>query len=65
MIGKEPIENSVVNKIDKPETIPYSYLLTLIARSTSENDTHVRNEGARVIVNLVKSLWKRKGNFIF
>jgi len=64
MIGKAPIENSVVNKIDNPEIIPYSYLLTLIARSTSENDTHVRNEGARVIVNLVKSLWKKKEEYL-
>jgi len=61
MIGKAPVENSVVNKIDNPETVPYSYLLALIARSTSENDTHVRNEGSRVIVNVVKSLWKKKG----
>ncbi|ORX54710.1 hypothetical protein BCR36DRAFT_581596 [Piromyces finnis] len=64
MTGKAPIENSVVNKIDNPETIPYTYLLNLIARSTSENDTHVRNEGARVIVNLVKSLWKKKEMFL-
>jgi len=61
MIGKAPPENAVVSKIDNPETVPYSYLITLIARSTSENDTHVRNEGSRVIVNVVKSLWKRKG----
>lgn len=64
MIGKAPVENSVVNKIDNPETVPYSYLLALIARSTSENDTHVRNEGSRVIVNVVKSLWKKKEEFL-
>jgi len=36
----------------------------LLSRSTSENDTHVRNEGSRVIVNLVKSLWKRKEEYL-
>ena len=64
MTGKKPSENSVVASIDNTETIPYSYLLTLISRSTSENDTHVRNEGSRVIVNLVKSLWKKKEEFL-
>lgn len=64
MTGKKAIENSVVNKIDNPEIVPYNYLLTLISRSTSENDTHVRNEGSRVIVNLVKSLWKKKEEFL-
>ncbi len=65
MTGKPPVENSVVSHIDNPETIPYNNLITLLSRSTSENDTHVRNEGSRVIVNLVKSLWKKKGNNIY
>jgi len=64
MTGKKPSENSIVTSIENTETIPYNYLLTLISRSTSENDTHVRNEGSRVIVNLVKSLWKKKEEFL-
>jgi len=64
MTGKKPIGNSIVSKIENPELIPYNYLLTLISRSTSENDTHVRNEGSRVIVNLIKSLWKKKEEYL-
>jgi len=64
MTGKPPVENTVISHIDNPETIPYNNLITLLSRSTSENDTHVRNEGSRVIVNLVKSLWKRKEEYL-
>jgi len=64
MIGKKPDETSIVKEIENPESIPYTHLITLIARSNSENDTHVRNEGSRVIVNLVKSLWKKKEEFL-
>lgn len=60
MTGKEPDTSRTNHIVENRESIPYTYLITLLARSTSDNDTHVRNEGSRVVVNLVKSCWKRK-----
>jgi hypothetical protein len=43
---------------------PLGKLVALVWRAASENDTGVRNEGGRVIVNLIRAIHRTNGLFI-
>ncbi|KAL5034970.1 hypothetical protein BDV3_004459 [Batrachochytrium dendrobatidis] len=63
LTGLVPAENTTLANLTAPSSNPISPLgrfVSLIWKATADNDTGIRNEGGRVITNLVRAIHRTK-----